>query len=211
MLTRGQFRRPRYFGPTNKRQDRIWRRDPIWRLLLPHHPDANRLHRIIGPLLSRAFALLSPSQNRPAPARPMTAARSCRGGADCCAAAAAGRACSDACRGSSIGEGGLCRCNNAGKSNSGKDRTKHLISPVRADQAGKFDGPNLGRRLCYLYETLHTSIGGGVSEERHRCQDNFTADGLKDRRIARRSAIDVGCRKRPLNCARPRKLIAGTT
>jgi hypothetical protein len=30
-------------------------------------------------------------------------------------------------RGSSIGEGGLCRCNNAGKNNSGKDRAKHPI------------------------------------------------------------------------------------
>jgi hypothetical protein len=60
------------------------------------------------------------------------------------------------CRGSSISESGLRRCNNAGKNNSGKDRAKHLISPERADQAGNIDGPNLGRRVRYLYETLHT-------------------------------------------------------
>jgi hypothetical protein len=58
-------------------------------------------------------------------------------------------------RGEWIGKGGVCDCDKAGESNCGKDRAKHVISPVRADQAGKIDGPNLGPRVRHPYETLH--------------------------------------------------------
>ena len=55
-------------------------------------------------------------------------------------------------------QGGVRGCDNAGQSNCGKDGTEHLISPVLAYQAGKFDGPNLSRAVRHLYETLHTSM-----------------------------------------------------
>jgi hypothetical protein len=61
-------------------------------------------------------------------------------------------------RGEWIGKGGVCDCDKAGESNCGKDRAEHVISPVRADQAGKIDGPNLGLR--HPYETLHTLESG---------------------------------------------------
>jgi hypothetical protein len=59
-----------------------------------------------------------------------------------------------------IGKDGMRRCKNAYEGNCGKGKAEHLNSPVRA--SGKFIGNNLGGRMRYPYETLHTSEGGPV-------------------------------------------------